>query len=228
MAIAFNNQNNSIGLGSTNSSGFTTSITINSTGVGIGTTNPTSKLWVNGSGYFIGSVTSEEGFYVNGELIGSGSITGENIVGTALSISGISTLGDLNNGVVIKYENGSGIITSANPGFSTVTYYGDGSNLTGVTGTKIQTQELFSVPVYPTFANNVGVSSLGIAADNFVYVPSTGNVGLGSTNPSFNLDVTGDARIRNTSKLRFGGTGAASNFYIQYNSTTNSLDFVAQ
>jgi hypothetical protein len=91
MAIAFNNQNNSIGLGSTNSSGFTTSITINSTGVGIGTTNPTAKLWVNGSGYFIGSVTSEEGFYVNGELIGSGSITGGNIVGTGLSVSGIST-----------------------------------------------------------------------------------------------------------------------------------------
>ena len=227
MSIAFNNQNNSIGIRSTYSSGFTTSITINSTGVGIGTTNPTVKLWVGGDGYFIGSVTSEQGFYVNGELIGSGAITGGNIVGTGLSISGISTLGG-SNGVVIKYENGSGIITSANPGVSTITYYGDGSQLTGVTGTKIQTQELFSVPVYPTFANNVGVSSLGIAADNFVYVPSTGNVGLGSTNPSFNLDVTGDARIRTTSKLRFGGTGAASNFYIQYNSTTSSLDFVAE
>ena len=82
--------------------------------LGIGNTNPTSKLWVGGSGYFIGSVTSEQGFYVNGELIGSGAITGGNIVGTGLSISGISTLGNLNNGVVIKYENGSGIITSAN------------------------------------------------------------------------------------------------------------------
>jgi len=49
MAIVFNNQNNSIGLGSTNSSGFTTSISINSTGVGIGTTNPTDRLDVNGN-----------------------------------------------------------------------------------------------------------------------------------------------------------------------------------
>jgi hypothetical protein len=129
MAIAFNNQNNSIGLGSANSSGFTTSITVNSTGVGIGTTNPTSKLWVGGSGYFIGSVTSDEGFYVNGELIGS-SILGTNIVGTSLSISGASNLGE--------------------------------------------------------------------------------------------------TRIRDTSKLRFGGTSGLSNFYIQYNSTTNSLDFVAE
>jgi hypothetical protein len=58
MAIVFNNQNNSIGLGSINSSGFTTSISINSTGVGIGTTNPTSKLWVSGDGYFVGVVTA--------------------------------------------------------------------------------------------------------------------------------------------------------------------------
>ena len=130
MAIAFNNQNNSIGLGSISSGGFTTSITVNSTGVGIGTTNPTSKLWVGGSGYFIGSVTSDEGFYVNGELIGQGGIIGENIVGTSLSISGASNLGE--------------------------------------------------------------------------------------------------TRIRSSNKLKFGGTGATSNFYIQYNSTTSSLDFVAE
>lgn len=131
MAIVFNNQNNSIGIGSTNSLGFTTSISIGSTGfVGIGTTNPILELWVKGSGYFIGSVTSEQGFYVNGELIGQGGITGENIVGTSLSISGASNLAD--------------------------------------------------------------------------------------------------TRIRSTNKLRFGGTGSASNFYIQYNSTTSSLDFIAE
>jgi hypothetical protein len=57
--------------------------------VGIGTTNPTAKLWVGGNGYFTGIVTSS-GFYVGGQLVGS-SISGTNIVGTALSISGIST-----------------------------------------------------------------------------------------------------------------------------------------
>ena len=61
--------------------------------IGIGTTNPTAKLWVNGDGKFIGSVTSS-GFYVDGNLIGSGSVTVGPIVGTSLSISGISTFSD--------------------------------------------------------------------------------------------------------------------------------------
>ena len=111
-----------------NVSGFSTVGVLTATSIGIGTTNPTVKLWVNGDGYFIGSVTSAKGFYVNGELVGSGSISGGSIVGTALSISGISTFGG-SSGVVIKYENGSGIITSANPGVSTITYYGDGKYL---------------------------------------------------------------------------------------------------
>ena len=57
--------------------------------LGIGTSNPTSKLWVEGDGYFAGIVTSY-GFYVDGNLVG-GSISGTNLVGTALSVSGIST-----------------------------------------------------------------------------------------------------------------------------------------
>jgi hypothetical protein len=56
MAIAFNNQNNSIGLGSTSSGGFTTSITFNSTGVGIGTTNPTQKLHILGNARVTGAI----------------------------------------------------------------------------------------------------------------------------------------------------------------------------
>jgi hypothetical protein len=60
--------------------------------LGIGTTNPdqTFKLVVNGSANFIGSVTSSTGFFVNGNLVG-GEISGTNLVGTALSVSGIST-----------------------------------------------------------------------------------------------------------------------------------------
>jgi hypothetical protein len=54
-----------------------------------------------------------------------------------------------------------------------------------------------------------------------------GDVGIGTANPQFLADIAGDARITNTNKMRFGGTSATTNFYIQYNSTTNSLDFVA-
>ena len=98
---------------------------IPSTGsLGIGSTNPTSKLWVNGDGYFTGVVTSTN-FYVGTQLIG-GSISGTNLVGSALSVSGISTLGTV--------QISSGIITATT---GVVTYYGDGSKLTGVLATGI-------------------------------------------------------------------------------------------
>ena len=113
--------------------------------VGIGTTNPTSKLWVNGDGYFTGILTASRIFSgsISGTaLVGTalsisgistfgGSISGTALVGTALSISGISTFGG-SNGVLVKYEGESGIVTSANPGVTTVTYYGDGGRLINI------------------------------------------------------------------------------------------------
>ena len=65
--------------------------------MGIGTTNPTSKLWVNGDGYFVG-VVSASNFYVGGNIIGGGSVSSASLVGTALSVSGISTF---SNGPVL-------------------------------------------------------------------------------------------------------------------------------
>jgi hypothetical protein len=56
---------------------------------------------------------------------------------------------------------------------------------------------------------------------------STANIGVGVTAPSFRADIAGDARVTSENKMRFGGTTGTTNFYIQYNSTTNSLDFVA-
>jgi hypothetical protein len=55
----------------------------------------------------------------------------------------------------------------------------------------------------------------------------SGNLGIGVTTPSFKADIAGDARITSTNRMRFGGTAGTTNFYIQYNSTANSLDFVA-
>ena len=76
----------------------------------------------------------------------------------------------------------SGIVTAAQ-------FFGDGSGLDGVTGVNIVAQEATGDPVYPTFASNVGVTTLGIAQTGFVYVPSTGNVGIGSTQPDATLTV---------------------------------------
>ena len=148
MAIAFNNQNNSIGLGSTNSSGFTTSITINSTGVGIGTALPTSKFEVSGSSRF----------FTTGQ--GDVSITHSSLVSTIKGASTIQLALGANNTETIRINNSN-------------------------------------------------------------------QVGIGTASPAFTADIAGDARITNTNKMRFGGTTGTTNFYIQYNSTTNSLDFVA-
>ena len=58
---------------------------------GIGTVNPQQKLWVEGNGYFSGILTAQRIISsLYGDFFG-GSISGTSIVGTALSISGIST-----------------------------------------------------------------------------------------------------------------------------------------
>ena len=89
-----------------------------SSNLGIGTTTPTSKLWVDGDGYFTGILTANRIFSSTyGEFVG-GSISGTDLVGTALSISGISTLG------TVKISAG---IVSSTTG-TAVTFIG---NLTG-------------------------------------------------------------------------------------------------
>ena len=98
----------------------------------------------------------------------------------------------------------SGIVTSANPGVTTVVYYGDGSNLFGVSAFSVVKQPTTTTTVFPTFANNIGVNSVGIAttgSTSFVYTPATGNVGLGSTQPAYKVDAVGDINITGTFRV---------------------------
>ena len=121
-----------------------------------------------------------------------------NVIGGIASVTslyvdatGISTLG------TVKIS--SGIVTSNIVGVS-VTYYGDGSKLTGVSGVKVEFQtSLEGDPVYPTLANSAGVSSVGIATTGnnaLVFIPSNGRLGIGTTNPTEKLDVNGNIRLR--------------------------------
>jgi hypothetical protein len=143
--------------------------------VGIGTTTPTSKLTVVG------------------DVLVSGILTASHIVGTSLSISGISTLGSV--------EISSGIVT-AKAGTGIVTYYGDGSKLLYVvasssavaiaTNTTNQSQFL----TYVTETGNV--SGLGVTTTGLVFNPSTNSLGIGTITPTSKLDVRGDVSIAST------------------------------
>jgi hypothetical protein len=118
-----------------------------------------------------------------------------NVIGGIASVTslfvnetGISTLG------TVKIS--SGIITATS---GIVTYYGDGQYLENVSGVKVEFQDLIGDPVYPTLANNSGVSSIGIVTtgDNaLVFIPYNGSLGIGTTNPTTKLDVNGDIRLR--------------------------------
>ncbi len=80
-------------------------------------------------------------------------------------------------------------------------------------------------PILVGTATSTGTASQPLQVTGGAYV--SGNLGIAVTAPSFTADIAGDARVTSTNKMRFGGTSTSTNFYIQYNSTTNSLDFVA-
>jgi len=93
-------------------SGISTVGVLTASSIGIGTTNATSKLWVDGDGYFTGILTANRIISsVYGEFVG-GSISGTSLVGTSLSISGISTLGVTSaTNLTLQQLNVSGITT---------------------------------------------------------------------------------------------------------------------
>ena len=157
--------------------------------LGIGSTNPTAKLNVVGNAIFTGIITARK-FVGDIEATGPTSI----ISATNLYVSGIGTI----DGVTIA----SGIVTSSQPGVTTVKYYGDGSNLIGVNAFNVIQQDITSSPVFPTFANSTGVSSIGIAPTQIGYVPASGNLGIGSTNPTAKLQVVGNVLVSGVTTAR--------------------------
>ena len=99
-----------------NISGVTTA---SNTTIGFGNT----EFIVDGDARITGVITANRIYSeVFGEFTGS-SVVSNNLVGAALSISGISTLGTV--------QISSGIVTATS---GVVTYYGDGSNLVDLTG----------------------------------------------------------------------------------------------
>jgi len=129
----------------------------------------------------------------------------------SLYVSGISTLGT----VLVS----SGIVTAT---VGVVTYYGDGSNLTGISnvGNQLTITDKSSVssPIYPTLATNTGTSEVGISSNKLSFIPSTAKLGLGTGVPRENLDVVGTIGIQSA--------GSSNRFYLQHNPSESSIDFI--
>ena len=127
--------------------------------VGIGTQVPTDLVGSGNTAVLAAGIVTAYRIYstLYGEFQG-GSVTADRVVGSALSISGISTLG------TVKIS--SGIVTATS---GVVTYYGDGSNLSGT-----------STP---------GIVTTGTSTFENIIV--NGNAGIGS------LNVTGVSTFRN-------------------------------
>jgi hypothetical protein len=101
----------------------------------------------------------------------------------------------------------SGIVTATS---GIVTYFGDGSNLSGIRGVTVELQSQTTETLFPTLASNSGVSSIGIAtagSTSLSFIPSSGSLGIGTTNPTSKLTVNGDAIISGISTFGNGTTG---------------------
>ena len=174
-----------------------------------------------------GIVTNISGTNLNYSGIGtietlrsnSGIVT--NISGTNLNYSGITTLGltsTINLTSQQLFVSGlstfSGITTHTQSLFGTeasftgiitaTSFRGDGSQLTGVTGTQVVSQPFTSTPVFPILASNSGVSSVGISTTGpnaLVFIPSSGNLGIGTTIATSKLTIQGDVLVSGVSTL---------------------------
>jgi len=156
--------------------------------VGIGTTNPTSKLTVTGDGTFTGVVTATS--FV-------GALTG-NVTGNATGLSGTP---NINVGTIAATSlNASGVVTATS-------FVGDGSGITGIiaSGAGIIIRDdgaLVGAAGSIDFGSGLSVSnvSAGVVtvtssggATQFVNtaagIHTLSNVGIGTTNPQTKLQV---------------------------------------
>lgn len=193
--------------------------------LGIGTVNPQQKLWVEGNGYFSGILTAQRIISsLYGEFFGE-SISGTNIVGTALSISGISTVGFLtaSNVYVSGVTTSNAYLIGATQVISSGRQLQNIASLDATTTATIETA-IQQAPNDFTSLNISGISTLqsttligggtstGTAGqvlqvtgiNSSVYIG--GNLGIGTTNPTSPLHVVGNTLITGISTVGLGTT----------------------
>ena len=199
-------------------------LTVGNTGnVGIGETSPDQKLHVKG-----GDIQTEDTTGANGVLRIRATITGTpstggypNVgAGDAVIEGGGTTQRQPG---VITLMNGDSSISSGQD-LGVIQFVGKDDSATGYC-----TSQIISTT---SGAMGAGVSgggilrfltspgSTGATPQEAMRITNTGNVGIGVTNPSWDLDVAGDIRIRDQGKLYFGNSGSIP--YLQIYSDSNN------
>ena len=130
-------------------------------------------------------------------LIGGGTSTGTS--SQVLQVAGINSSVYIGGNLAIGTTNptstlqvGTAISMYGTTGFVSATrYYGDGSYLTGLVPNTVTTSTA-STPQYIGFlTTSSGITTSILASTTLVYIPSSGNLGIGTTNPTYNLHVNG-------------------------------------
>jgi hypothetical protein len=206
--------------------------------VGIGTTNPTTKLHVVGDGRFTGIVTASQldlsanastddsVLYLSGAPLGTSTKNGLLGIGQ-LSFSDTDIIANFVHNVngyaqVVVQNKNSGASSSAdiivnNDRSAGTTYYGD----FGINGTTFSAGGVFGDPDGTYLYSAGGTLSLGslndyavkIATNNTerVRVNATG-VGIGTTNPAYPLQVQGDVRVTGAFRDSTNSPGTSGQF----------------
>lgn len=161
--------------------------------LGIGTSNPTSKLDVLGNVNVSGIITAN---------IFDGNLDSDLATINSLIVSGISTF---NSDVLIPTSNlGIGSTTPTSKldvvGGAKFTGVVTAITFSGTATTSIDStikSSNSSTVSYPTFVIGTGSTILDINTSKLTFIASSGNLGVGTTLPQRNLDVIGDISFTN-------------------------------
>ena len=115
-----------------------------------------------------------------------------NLTSQTLNVSGIATLTQISAGGTVG--TAGSILSSTGSGLSWIPAASGGSVLSISTSTS-------SDPQFITFVSSASTTSIGITASNLTFIPSSGSLGIGTTNPTSKLHVVGDVLVSGISTL---------------------------
>ena len=159
-------------------------------------------------------------------LTGGGTASANSLTITGNStLSGIATFG--NSSIGIKIDGTTGIISSSNPGVTTVTYYG---NLVGTAQVDVENVTNTSNVI----GGIASVTQLYVSGLSTVGVLTASRIGIGTTNPTSELWVGGNifvtgistlGTVKISSGIITSTTGTAVTFFGDFVGTATSASF---